>query len=770
MHLLTALFVWFFCDGLSVTAFSVTCNLARLHSLTTYCHSLDTRNTNQPKRRLRRYTKTVSQTLLSLSSDASSETRVSQSDQSETNAVTQSFRNNTKSINHLTRLLYPWRYLSARKRFKWITTAVVLLGTIVIRYGLRSYHRGSFVPPSLLVQDIQQVWHFIRNQPLIRYGILLLLSGKTYYDWRVVKRRQARDATSEWGRYAKYPNARARALFVVILCAAMDLVRTKLLRNSQALLQRSGERFTTGLLQLGPLYIKLGQIISCRPNLLPKEWITALERLQDQVPAKSGSEAWELALSAWPHEGTTVKSNGMTSTRFSSFNETFQDFDDVPLAAASLGQVHRAKLRDTGEEVAIKLQRPFLREMYDQDFALLTKIAASIDSFNAWSSNRSRSRKTTNTGRDSSASSLTNVGGIQQNWTEIFIDAETILYREIDYRDEAENAIRFCNDFGLGLGGRPVQAAANDQSGSPLPSAADWLRTPYVYANLSSELVLVSEFVPSIKITKSEKLQQAGITEADKEYLADCLGRAYLRQFCCNLFFSTDPHPGNLGVEVLNINATVPAERVRIVFYDFGQATTLRPTQGEGILEIIEAIVDMDVDRSVKSFEKMGVLQPDADLGLIRAKIADNYETGKVKANRKRLQKRGYKFKESVESKSNSTSRSNTTTTVGSGTQDAAVMKYFKVPAEYAFVARALSQLDGVGKSLDADFDFVSAAAPWIYEIKGAGRYVKEEILKWLGSIPSRLANFFPRQYRTRQEMESSKASKPQRRSNVRIS
>lgn len=121
----------------------------------------------------------------------------------------------------------------------------------------------------------------------------------------------------------------------------------------------------------------------------------------------------------------------------------------------------------------------------------------------------------------------------------------------------------------------------------------------------------------------------------------------------------------------------------------------------------------MDADRSVQTFEEMGVLKEGADLAAVRAKVADNYRTGKVKANRKKLKKSGYKFKEESEapalvskvtSGTHHSSSGKTTTTTATA-RDAQVMQYFTLPAEYAFVGRALSQMDGVGKSLDPDFD-----------------------------------------------------------------
>jgi predicted unusual protein kinase regulating ubiquinone biosynthesis (AarF/ABC1/UbiB family) len=201
------------------------------------------------------------------------------------------------------------------------------------------------------------------------------------------------------------------------------------------------------------------------------------------------------------------------------------------------------------------------------------------------------------------------------------------------------------------------------------------------------------------------------------------------------LFFIS--HPGNLGVRILDKEKD--PNGVQLVFYDFGQAATLTPNQADGILDIIEAIVDSDVDQSLEAFAKMGVLKEDANLDIVRAKVADNFKTGKVKANRKRLSKQGYKFKNQVPSPdamdaivtSNSTASASSNSTV----KDSDVMNSFTLPAEYAFVGRALVQMDGVGKGLDPEFDFISAAAPSIYEIKGAEKYLKEEAVKWFDSF-----------------------------------
>ena len=351
-------------------------------------------------------------------------------------------------------------------------------------------------------------WKAIGKAILALWGVTLAVST-----WQV-KQRQAKIATSEWSRYARYPAARGRAIMWLAMQQALMVLASKLflLRPKQrtAIRKFAGKHFADSLLKLGPLYIKLGQIVSCRKNLLGPEWIDAMATLQDKVPANTGQEALELAY-------TTMEGGKQE------FDKVFVEFDATPLAAASLGQVHKAKLRSNGDIVAVKVQRPNLRKIYDQDMKFLTTIAQWMDKM---------------------PSSSKNVGGIASSWTKIFEDAEVILYREIDYRDEATNGVRFAEDFGLTRGGQAIPSKAKSRNNQTLPSAADWIRVPYVYQNISNERLLVMEYVPSIKVTNTEKLKAANVTANDQINLADALARAYLRQFCCNLFFSTDPHPG----------------------------------------------------------------------------------------------------------------------------------------------------------------------------------------------------------------------------------
>lgn len=212
-----------------------------------------------------------------------------------------------------------------------------------------------------------------------------------------------------------------------------------------------------------------------------------------------------------------------------------------------------------------------------------------------------------------------------------------------------------------------------------------------------------------------------------------------------------------------------PNGKPRLVLYDFGQAATLTQNQADGILQIIEAIIDMNVDRSIEAFQKMGVLVDGADLDKVRAKVEENYRTGKVKANRKKLRRKGYKFKDGDHNEEGATTipgLSATNATIVSKetkAKDSEVMSFFSLPAEYAFVARAITQMDGVGKGLDPDFDFISNSAPYIVEIKGADKYLKEEAIKFIMDFQAKVTKFqtktIPERYEKRMEEFRAKKS-----------
>lgn len=202
-----------------------------------------------------------------------------------------------------------------------------------------------------------------------------------------------------------------------------------------------------GLLTLGPTFVKLGQVVSTRTDVLPKTFTDVLKTLQDEVPAFSGARAKDII----------SKELGVPT------DEIFTDFSETPLKAASLGQVHTAYYK--GEKVAIKVQRAGLKELFDVDLKNLRKLAVLLDKFDPKSD------------------------GADRDWVSIYEESERLLYLEIDYLNEADNGERFARDF------RDI----------------DYVRVPKFYRDLSTPRVLTMEFLDSLKLTDIERIESLGL-------------------------------------------------------------------------------------------------------------------------------------------------------------------------------------------------------------------------------------------------------------------
>lgn len=219
------------------------------------------------------------------------------------------------------------------------------------------------------------------------------------------------------------------------------------------------------ILELGPTFIKLGQLLSTRIDILPREYIRELEVLQDKVPGFPG----EVAVSIIENElGKPI-------------NQLFDSFDPVPLAAASLGQVHRATLN--GKELVVKVQRQGLKNLFDMDLKNIKVLAQLLDKFDPKSD------------------------GAQRDWSSIYDESAKLLYKEINYELEALNSIRFKNNF------------AN------IP----WVKVPEVYLNMTTPQIVTMEYVPGIKINDIKRIEEAGI---DRTLLAQRSAESYLTQLC----------------------------------------------------------------------------------------------------------------------------------------------------------------------------------------------------------------------------------------------
>ena len=365
-------------------------------------------------------------------------------------------------------------------------------------------------------------------------------------------------------------------------------------------------------LQLGPTFIKLGQLFSTRADLFPAEYVEELSKLQDRVPAFPYQQIEEIVESEF---GKPI-------------NRLFSSFDPIPLAAASLGQVHRAKLHN-GEEVVVKVQRPGLKQLFTVDLAILKQIARYFQNHKEWGKNR--------------------------DWMGIYAECCRILWEETDYLLEGRNADTFRRNF-------------RDE---------DWVCVPRVHWKYASPKVLTLEYMPGIKISHYEAIEAAGL---DRKLLARLGARAYLQQILNGGFFHADPHPGNIAV---NTDGA-------LIFYDFGMMGQIESNIREGLIDTLVGVSQKNAEKVVKSLVNLGALVPTGDMTSVRRSIQfmlDNFMDKPFE-------------EQSVDA-------------ISEDLYEIAYGQPFRFPATFTFVMRAFSTLEGVGKGLDPEFNFMEVAQPY---------------------------------------------------------
>ncbi len=375
-------------------------------------------------------------------------------------------------------------------------------------------------------------------------------------------------------------------------------------------------------LELGPTFIKLGQLFSTRADLFPVEYVEELSKLQDRVPAFGYDRVEEIIQRDL---GKTIP-------------ELFASFDRVPLAAASLGQVHRATLY-TGEEVVVKVQRPGLKKLFTIDLEILRGIAKYFQNHPKWGAQ----------GRD---------------WIGIYDECCKILWEETDYILEGQNADTFRRNF----------------------RSQNWVMVPRVYWRYSSVRTLTLQYLPGIKISHYEGLEAAGL---DRQTIARQSATAYLQQLLTDGFFHADPHPGNVAID-----PTTGA----LIFYDFGMMGTIAPGTKEKLMDTLLAVAGKNADRVVRGLVALGAVSETADPDPIRRSIQyllDNFLDRPIEAQ--------------------------SIAQISDDLYDIAYGQPFRFPATFTFVMRAFSTIEGVGKGLDPDFNFMTAAQPFALQIMTNG-------------------------------------------------
>ena len=302
------------------------------------------------------------------------------------------------------------------------------------------------------------------------------------------------------------------------------------------------------LIELGPTFIKMGQSMGTRADLLPLPFVVELGTLVDSVPPFPN----DVAFARIEHElGRKI-------------NEVYSEFELEPVAAASLGQVYRAKLH-TGEEVAVKVQRPNLEATIKGDIVILKKVAKFVERFPQLNENA--------------------------DWAGMLREFDATIHEEMDYRAEALNAERFRSNF------------------------KNWtnIHVPTIYWNATTTKVLTMDFIHGIKVVDLEEQNRRNISPAKVNRL---LIKTYLKQLLEDGFFHADPHPGNLLV----------MDDGRLAFFDFGMVGRITPELQAKMIDAFFHVVGKDPSGIAQDLIDLDFLKPGTNPDIVKPVVEKMFE------------------------------------------------------------------------------------------------------------------------------------------------
>ena len=366
-------------------------------------------------------------------------------------------------------------------------------------------------------------------------------------------------------------------------------------------------------IELGPAYIKLGQLLSVRPDVLPQPYINEFSKLQDEVPPAQFEEVKPV----------------IEQELGKPISEVFGSFDKDAVTGASLGQVYRAVYK--GEQVVVKINRPRIRERIEVDTRVLLRLVPIIGRF-----------------IDKS---------LQFTAKSVIDQFSDTIKEEMDYRKEAQSLLTIQKN---------------------LKSEKDVL-IPKIYPEISSEKLLVLEYIDGIKITDVKSLDEVAI---DRKKLARRVAKIFFTMLLSQEIFHADPHPGNIAIR--QIESSTGKKVTQIVLYDFGMTGTLDPATRLKLIRFYTALVDFNSSRVVDMMLELGLLQPDANRYVIRRGVelaladmqGQKVEETEVQALLEIANRTIYQFP-------------------------------FKLPKNLVLYMRMLSILEGVCLALDPKFRFV---------------------------------------------------------------
>ena len=340
--------------------------------------------------------------------------------------------------------------------------------------------------------------------------------------------------------YRKHPNRLLKRLWqtlvpilAYIFSVGFDKITGKLKNDSQA--RYRANQLTNLLVELGPAFVKAGQALSTRPDIIPVVLLEELSQLQDQLPGFSGDKAMELI------EEDLEKN----------IQDIFLEIDKEPISAASLGQVHKAILKD-GEVVAVKVQRPGLREQITLDLYIVRNIAI-------WLKN--------------------NIGLIRSDLVALIDELGKRVFEEMDYINEADNAEKFRD----------------------MHQKNKKIAVPKIYREITSRRVLTMEWIEGTKLTNLDEVKKIGI---DPDEMIDIGVQCSLEQLLEHGFFHADPHPGNL----------LALKDGRLCYLDFGMMSEVSRDSRSGLIQAVVHLVNKNFDKLSYDFVKLGFLSSEVNL------------------------------------------------------------------------------------------------------------------------------------------------------------
>lgn len=313
-------------------------------------------------------------------------------------------------------------------------------------------------------------------------------------------------------------------------------------RRRSSLHQKKAEQMYRLAIEYKGILIKLGQFMSARVDLLPEEYTRTLAKLQDSVP---------------PADFNLIKQR-LEKDLGKNPEKVFTTFNDIPIAAASLGQVHEATLKD-GRKVAVKVQYPGIQRIVQADLRAARWASGFLQRF------------------------LRHI-----RFDILYQEFSRILQQELNYIQEARNAERFHQNF----------------------DGDDRIVVPKVIWDYTTPHVLTLEFVEGIKITEFEAIRTAGV---ELPALARLLMESYMKQLFAHRFLHGDPHPGNLFVRAGSNTPDGLNRKPVLVFVDFGLMQPLTPAMREGIKITVGGIIDRDIPGIVRGLADLGFIDRTGD-------------------------------------------------------------------------------------------------------------------------------------------------------------